>query len=96
MGAPIKISDELVEAAKQAAAKRFRSVPKQIEYWAHLGRQLEARQARRLEELKADPYADLDAYLLQSDDGGAEVVREQREAEVPVWGYDDAGNLVST
>ena len=49
-----------------------------------------------MEELKADPYADLDAYLLQSDDGGAEVVREQREAEVPVWGYDDAGNLVST
>ena len=95
MGAPIKISDELVEAAKQAAAKRFRSVPKQIEYWAHLGRQLEARQARRLEELKADPYADLDAYLLESDDGGAEVVRKQREAGVPAWGYDEAGNLVS-
>jgi hypothetical protein len=34
--------------------------------------------------------------LLESDDGGAEVVREQREAGVPVWGYDDAGNLVST
>ena len=66
------------------------------EYWAHLGRQLEARHARRLEELGADPYADLDAHLLESDDGGAEVVREQRAAGVPVWGYDDAGNLVST
>ena len=96
MGAPIKISDELVEAAKQAAAKRFRSVPKQIEYWADLGRRVEARQARRLEELETDPYADLDAYLVEHDDGGAEVVREQREAGVPVWGYDDAGNLVST
>jgi hypothetical protein len=48
MGAPIKISDELVEAAKQAAAKRFRSVPKQIEHWAYLGRQLEARPGRRI------------------------------------------------
>lgn len=96
IGAPIKISDELVEAAKQAAAKRFRSLPKQIECWAHLGRQLEARQARRLKELDADPYADLDACFLESDDGGAEVVREQQEAGVPVWGYDDVGNLVST
>ena len=96
MGGPIEISDELVEAAKAAAAERSWSVPAQIEYWAHLGRQLEARQARRLKELEADPCADLDAYLLERDDGGAEVVREQREARVPVWGYDDVGNLVST
>ncbi len=53
-------------------------------------------QARRLEELEADPYADLDAYLLEHDDGGAEFVREQRDAGTRVWGYDDAGNLVST
>jgi hypothetical protein len=65
VGAPIKISDELV-------------------------------QARRLEELEADPYADLDAYLLEHDDGGAELVREQCDAGIRVWGYDDAGNLVST
>ncbi len=96
MGAPIKISDELVEAAKEAAAKRFRSVPKQIEYWAHLGRKLEARQARRLEKLEAEPYADLDAYLLEHDDGGAELVREQRAAGIPAWGYDEDGKLVST
>lgn len=95
MGAPIKISDELLKAAKAAAAKRFRSVPKQIEYWAHLGRQLEARQARRLEELEGDPYADLDAFLLEHDDGGAEVVREQRAAGIPVWGDDENGKLVS-
>jgi hypothetical protein len=49
-----------------------------------------------LEELQADPYADLDAYLLEHDDGGAELVREQRDAGIRVWGYDDAGNLVST
>ncbi len=96
MGVPIKISDELVEAAKEAAAKRFRSVPKQIEYWAHLGRQLEARQARRLEKLKAVPYVDLDAYLVEHDDGGAELVREQQEAGIPAWGDDEDGKLVST
>ena len=96
MGVPIEISDELVKAAKAAAAARSWSVPAQIEHWAHLGRQLEARQARRLEELEADPYADLDAYLVEHDNGGAELVREQRDAGIPVWGYDDAGNLVST
>ena len=53
-------------------------------------------QARRLEELEADPYADLDAYLLEHDDGGAELVREQRDAGIRIWGYDNAGNLVST
>ena len=42
-----------------------------------------------MNEFEADPYADLEAYLLESDDGGAEVVREQQEAGVPVWGYDD-------
>ena len=96
MGVPIEISDELVEAAKAAAAERSWSVRAQIEHWAHLGRQLEARQARRLEELKADPYADLDAYLLKSDDGGAEVVHEQRDAGIPVYGIDDDGEIVST
>jgi len=45
---------------------------------------------------ETDPYADLDAYLLENDDGGAELVREQRDAGIRVWGCDDAGNLVST
>ena len=49
-----------------------------------------------MEELEADPYADLDAYFLEHDDGGAEFVREQRDAGIRVWGYDDDGNLVST
>jgi RES domain-containing protein len=52
--------------------------------------------ARRLEERQADPYADLDAYLLEHDDGGVELVREQRDAGIPAWSYDGDGNLVST
>lgn len=41
MGIPVKISDELVEAAKQVAAVANRSVTKQIEHWADLGRAVE-------------------------------------------------------
>ena len=96
MGVPIEISDELVEAAKAAAAARSWSVPTQIEHWAHLGRQLERRRERRLEELGDDRYADLDAVLVELDDGGAEVVREQQDAGIPVYGIDDDGKLVST
>lgn len=96
MGAPIEISDELVEAAKAAAAERSWSVSAQIEHWAHLGRQLEGRRERRLEELGDDQYADLDAVLVALDDGGAEVVREQQDAGIPVYGIDDDGKLVST
>ena len=96
MGVPIEISDELVEAAKAAAADRSWSVPEQIEHWVDLGRQLEARQARRLEELGGDRYADLDVFLLKRDDGGAEVVREQRDAGIRVHGIDDDGEPIST
>jgi hypothetical protein len=39
--ATIKLSDELVEKAKIHAAKEHRSVPKQIEYWATKGMELE-------------------------------------------------------
>ena len=35
-------------------------------------------------------------YLLELDDGGAEVVHEQRDAGIPVYGIDDDGELVST
>lgn len=96
MGVPIEISDELVEAAKAAAAERSWSVRAQIEHWAHLGRQLERRRERRLQELGDDRYADLDAVLVELDDGGAEVVRKQQDAGIPVYGIDDDGELVST
>lgn len=34
----LKLSDDLVEMAKVHAAAEHRSVPKQIEYWARLGK----------------------------------------------------------
>ena len=95
MGVPIEISDELVEAAKAAAADRSWSVPEQIEHWADLGRRLEVRQARRLEEPGCDRYADLDAFLVERDDGGAQIVREHRDAGISFYGVEEDGELVS-
>lgn len=34
----LKLSDDLVEMAKSHAAAEHRSAPKQIEYWARLGK----------------------------------------------------------
>jgi hypothetical protein len=38
MSVALKLSDDLVEMAKPHAAAAQRSVPKQIEYWARLGK----------------------------------------------------------
>ncbi len=38
MAVAMKLSDDLVEAAKTVAAAEHRSVPKQIEYWARIGK----------------------------------------------------------
>ena len=41
MATALKLSDELIEIAKTHAAAQLRSVPKQIEYWARLGKTVE-------------------------------------------------------
>lgn len=41
MATALKVSDELVDLAKLYAAAQHRSVPKQIEYWARLGKAVE-------------------------------------------------------
>ena len=38
MAVAMKLSDDLVEDAKIFAAAEHRSVPKQIEYWARIGK----------------------------------------------------------
>lgn len=38
MAVALKLSDDLVEDAKTTAAAEHRSVPKQIEYWARIGK----------------------------------------------------------
>jgi hypothetical protein len=41
MAIALKLSDDLIEIAKSRAAAEHRSVPKQIEYWARLGKAVE-------------------------------------------------------
>ncbi|NUT62225.1 hypothetical protein [Herbaspirillum sp. C9C3] len=41
MATAMKLSDELVDMAKPRALAEHRSVPKQIEYWARLGKAVE-------------------------------------------------------
>jgi hypothetical protein len=41
MAVAMKLSDELVNAAKPYATAMQRSVPKQIEYWARIGKAAE-------------------------------------------------------
>ena len=38
MAVALKLSNELIEAAKPHAEAEHRSVPKQIEYWARIGK----------------------------------------------------------
>ena len=38
MAIALKLSDDLVDVAKISAAAERRSVPKQIEYWARIGK----------------------------------------------------------
>jgi hypothetical protein len=41
MGMPVKLSDELVESAREEAANTDRSITGQIEQWAKIGRSVE-------------------------------------------------------
>lgn len=38
MSVNVKLSEDLVEQAKRYAQIQHRSVPKQIEYWSHIGK----------------------------------------------------------
>ena len=38
MAIALKLSDDLVDVARVSAAAEHRSVPKQIEYWARIGK----------------------------------------------------------
>lgn len=61
MGMPVKLSDDIVNAARHAAAIDDRSIAGQIEHWARLGRAAEAvlatAQVRDLKQAGADAAA---------------------------------------
>ena len=61
MAIALKLSDELIELAKPCAAAEHRSVPKQIEYWARLGKAVEDNPELPFQFIKDTLLADAEA-----------------------------------
>lgn len=52
MATSLKLSDDLIEIARSRAIAEHRSVPKQIEYWARLGKAVEENPEMPLQFIK--------------------------------------------
>lgn len=61
MGMPVKLSDELVELAREEAATTDRSITGQIEHWAKIGRSVET--VLRHQEVQAIKRSPAEATL---------------------------------
>ena len=61
MGMPVKLSDDLVESAREEAARSDRSITGQIEHWAKIGRSVET--LLRHQEVQALKQSPLEARL---------------------------------
>lgn len=61
MGMPVKLSDELVESAREEAASTDRSITGQIEHWAKIGRSVET--VLRHQDIQAIKRSPADATL---------------------------------
>jgi hypothetical protein len=61
MGMPVKLSDELVESAREEAANTDRSITGQIEHWAKIGRSVET--VLRYQEVQTLKRSPLNAAL---------------------------------
>jgi ParD-like antitoxin of type II ParDE toxin-antitoxin system len=58
MGMPVKLSDELVESAREEAANTDRSITSQIEHWAKIGRSVETvLRHKEVQALKRSPLS---------------------------------------
>jgi hypothetical protein len=61
MGMPVKLSDDLVQSAREEAASTERSITRQIEHWARIGRSVEA--VLRHQDVQALKRSPMDATL---------------------------------
>lgn len=68
MAVALKLSDELIDLAKPHAAAEHRSVPKQIEYWARLGKAVEDNPELPLQFIKDTLLAVAEANAGQSNE----------------------------
>ncbi len=111
MSSAVKISDELVRAARNECGIQSRSMTQQIEHWARIGRALERSPAISHERIRAALQAELAFDELNSEEqavalgqlekdilrprGDAEFAERLREAERPLSGIDAQGRLVA-
>jgi hypothetical protein len=79
MGMPVKLSDELVESAREEAATTDRSITGQIEHWAKIGRSVET--VLRHQEVQALKRSPLNARLTSGTRDAIQAVLERVVAE---------------
>lgn len=79
MGMPVKLSDELVESAREEAATTDRSITGQIEHWAKIGRSVET--VLRHQEVQALKRSPLHARLTSGTRDAIQAVLERVVAE---------------
>jgi len=79
MGMPVKLSDELVESAREEAANTDRSITGQIEHWAKIGRSVEI--VLRHQELQTLKRSPLKAQLPSGTRHAIQAVLERLVAE---------------
>lgn len=66
MGMPVKLSDDLVERARKAAAKARRSMTAQVEHWARIGQAAESSMPASVVERLRDGQRPGDLHPLMS------------------------------
>ncbi len=79
MGMPVKLSDKLVESAREEAANTDRSITGQIEHWAKIGRSVEI--VLRHQELQTLKRSPLKAQLPSGTRHAIQAVLERLAAE---------------
>src|SRR5690242_597621 len=79
VGMPVKLSDELVESAREEAANTDRSITGQIEHWAKIGRSVEI--VLRHQELQTLKRSPLKAQLPSGTRHAIQAVLERLVAE---------------
>jgi len=91
---PLRISDELVNAARNTAALLDRSITGQLEFWAKLGRVIEATcsNATVISLQKAERVADIAKLVSQADTPeGRQLAKEEISRHgTPLYGTDPA------
>jgi hypothetical protein len=111
MASAVKLSDELVNAARRASRTWSRSMTQQIEHWARIGRAVERGGHVSLERIRAALEAQVEFDTLNADErltvlgeleravfdprGDERLTRALRSEGVPTSGIDEQGRLVT-